>query len=297
MKATLSKYSLDLVKAQATDGSRCSDYASDTPSYLIPPVRELQNFELLEFRFNLFFRRKKLRGIYVLRNGLFPKTGTLVRLQEALSMQFISRNTAIAVPRVFDVFSINGKVHILQEFIAGHVLEDVWHTLSSEQQRNCVVQLKEFLDQMRALKPPHPECVQAIDGSGLIDTRISPDVWGPFDSHADFHRFLNYDFIREHPEQYPRVQESLAKVSGKCYTTVFSHGDLGPHNIILKADGKIAIIDWEMSGWFPEYWEYTRAYAARGHIESWWAMFRDTVARYDDELELMTRIEEYFESV
>ena len=41
---------------------------------------------------------------------------------------------------------------------------------------------------------------------------------------------------------------------------VFSHGDLRPANIIVK-DGHITgIIDWELGGWYPEYWEFVKAY-------------------------------------
>jgi serine/threonine protein kinase len=38
---------------------------------------------------------------------------------------------------------------------------------------------------------------------------------------------------------------------------VFSHQDLAPRNIILDKEGKIWLIDWGMSGWYPVYFEYT----------------------------------------
>jgi len=212
-------------------------------------------------------------------------------------MDYIAQNTTIRVPRVLDVFGIHGVVHLVQEFIDGPVLEDVWSHLSSEEQRSSMVQLKSCLDQLRALKAPHPERVQAVDESGLIDGRVQSGVWGPFDNHAAFHRFLGHDTLRTNAERYPRVQEALSRIYGKRYKTVFSHGDLGPHNILWK-DGCIVIIDWERSGWFPEYWDYTRVHAARGDMEGWWTMFKETVDhRYDDEVELAVRISEYFETV
>ncbi|KAF8153449.1 hypothetical protein B0H34DRAFT_723640 [Crassisporium funariophilum] len=45
---------------------------------------------------------------------------------------------------------------------------------------------------------------------------------------------------------------------------VLSHGDLNPKNIMLL-DGKddsisvSGIIDWEMGGWYPEYWDSLKA--------------------------------------
>lgn len=210
-------------------------------------------------------------------------------------MEYIARNTTIPIPRLLDVFTVNGKLHIVQERIRGPILEDVWHRLSPEEQQSCIMQTKDYLDQLRALEPPHPERVQAIDGSGIMDTRLSSDdVWGPFDNHHEFHRFLNHDIFRGHPKKFPEVQESLAKVAGKKYRTVFSHGDFGPHNMILR-NGTVFVIDWEMAGWTPEYWDYIRAYAARGHFTAWWSMFQKVVDRYDEELEVQNKIGFYID--
>ena len=111
--------------------------------------------------------------------------------------------------------------------------------------------------------------VQAIDGSGLIDNQVQRGIWGPYANHEDFHcRCLLI----------PRVQEALSKIYGKQYKTVFSHGDLGPHNILWK-DGKIIMIDWERPGWFPEHWDYTRMYNVRGYFTCWWKMFEETSAK------------------
>lgn len=51
---------------------------------------------------------------------------------------------------------------------------------------------------------------------------------------------------------------------------VFTHGDLQSKNILVsrigtKDDGsgsgefKITIIDWEIAGWYPDYWEFCNA--------------------------------------
>ncbi|KAG2015186.1 protein kinase subdomain-containing protein PKL/CAK/CAK-fungal1, variant 2 [Coprinopsis cinerea AmutBmut pab1-1] len=210
-------------------------------------------------------------------------------------MEFIAQNTTIRVPRVLDVFSIRGTVHIVQERIHGPVLEDVWHRLSAEEQRSAMLQVKDCFDQLRALQPPHPERVQAVDGSGLIDSRVEKGEWGPFENHAAFHRFLNHDIYRAQPEKYSRMQDALTKIKDKQYKSVFSHGDFGPHNLIWR-DGTIFVIDWERSGWFPEYYDFTRAHTARGDMKDWWTKFEEVVDRYGDELELEIRFCEYFES-
>jgi thiamine kinase-like enzyme len=49
------------------------------------------------------------------------------------------------------------------------------------------------------------------------------------------------------------------------HRTVLTHGDLQPKNIIVnrigtREDGRgrfeISLIDWEIEGWYPEYWEF-----------------------------------------
>ncbi|KAF8155483.1 protein kinase subdomain-containing protein PKL/CAK/CAK-fungal1 [Crassisporium funariophilum] len=292
-------------KSEEDVRATCDVSVSSTPAYLQSPLRELTGMKLFIFqhkrrlRSELNYRilnvmRKSRYAVFRSRN--YIKSGSRVRIQEALSMDFVARNTTIRVPRVLDVFSIRGRVHIIQERFRGRILEDVWYSLSAEEKHSSMLQVKDCLDQLRALKPPHPERVQAVDGSGLIDGRLGVGVWGPFDSHFDFHhRFLNYDVLRAQSQRYPRVQEPLSKVYGKQYRNVFSHGDLGPHNMIWN-DGRVVFIDWEMAGWFPEYWDYTRTYVTRGYMEDWWKMFDEVVDSYDDERELQSRLGEYFET-
>lgn len=265
------------------------------PAHIIFPIRELRGSELSAYKREARIRRAMNRlHIRMFKSSRFIKKGPRVRLQEALTMHYIAQNTTIRVPRLLDAYTVNGVFHIVQERIDGPVLEDVWRRLSAEEQRRSMEQLKDCLDQLRTLKPPHPDRVQAIDGSSLFNPSIDADPWGPFDDHDAFHEFRCYDFLRTVPETYPRIQEALSKVHGRRYKTVFSHGDLGPHNVLWK-NGHIFVIDWERSGWFPEYWDYTRVHMARGYFEDWWKMFEETVSRrYDDEMELSLQYSGYF---
>ena len=39
--------------------------------------------------------------------------------------------------------------------------------------------------------------------------------------------------------------------------SVFAHGDHCPWNVIMDEQYQItAVLDWESSGWFPDWWEY-----------------------------------------
>ena len=260
------------------------------------PVRSLKGLEVAIFNvqryFPLFKRKFFGYGAYTLTpRKLVKRSNENVRLTEALTMGFIAKNTSIPVPRVIDVFEFKGETYLVQEFIDGHVLEDVWLKLTPDQQTSAVDQLKDYLDQLRALKPTEPGKVQAVDGRGLTDRRVSRGgEWGPFNTHEEFGDFSFRGLVKHNLEKYPDARELYAKVEGRKWKTVFAHGDFGPHNVLWKDGRIVAVIDWEFAGWFPEYWDYCRAWIVSGSVEhvarryTCWKMLDKVIDRYPDEL-------------
>jgi hypothetical protein len=45
---------------------------------------------------------------------------------------------------------------------------------------------------------------------------------------------------------------------------VLTHGDLLLRNILVRDAKVLAILDWEMAGYFPEYWEYVKSHMVAG---------------------------------
>ena len=220
----------------------------------------------------------------------FHKFGSRVRLTEAISSEFVAKHTTIPVPRVLDVFNYDGSVYIIQEFINAPMLLTVWRSLGPDDRKKCMIQLKGYLEQLRSLVPPEPGKVQSVNGEGFTDFRLGHDNWGPFESHDEMHEFFLHDHIRSRPDRFRHAQAPLAVIKGRKWRTVFAHGDIGPHNILwdTKKAEIAAIIDWEYAGWFPEYWEYTRAFhgpASALKNYGWWEMFQDYVDCYHEELE------------
>jgi thiamine kinase-like enzyme len=64
-----------------------------------------------------------------------------------------------------------------------------------------------------------------------------------------------------------------------------THGDLTPWNVIIHKGKIAAIIDWEFSGWRPDYWEYTKAYYNPiGTPQEWFDALGRAMGRYDKHL-------------
>jgi len=276
----------------------------ETLSYLMPPVRKLQGSE--KWKFERRYCNKIINAMYPLLKYLslpiqrcFVKYGYRVRLTEAVASEFIAKNTTIPVPRVLDVFKYNGTVHIVQEFIDAPHLFTVWRRLGLDDRRRCMLQLKGYMEQLRSLVPPEPGKVQSIDGEGFTDGRVGHEQWGPFESHDEFNKFFNHEKVRKLASRYPDAQAPLAVTKGRTWRTVFAHGDLGPHNILwdMKKAEIAAIIDWEFSGWFPEYWDYTRAYFGPAVYQKnygWWEMFQECTQCYQEELDVEIILSDYF---
>lgn len=200
--------------------------------------------------------------------------------------RFALAYTNLPVPKIFQAHTWRGRLAIEMEYVPHcKTIQECWHTLSSEEKQGIVRQVSEYIQQLHCLTPP-PELsskVSAVKGGPRRDVRISSStLFGPFEDVADFHRCLRggveSDAVRE------IFGEKVADVHNRPYAIRFTHGDLGVQNILVR-DGKVvAIIDWECSGWYPEYWEYTKAHYNSALLPEFYEMLRQHIPRYDDEL-------------
>lgn len=79
---------------------------------------------------------------------------------------------------------------------------------------------------------------------------------GPFSKVADFHDW--FIGLKDHS-----WDEFRPKFPDDCPIQL-AHGDLHQSNLIVKRDatGRLTlsgVVDWEMSSWMPQYWDYCRA--------------------------------------
>jgi Ser/Thr protein kinase RdoA (MazF antagonist) len=68
------------------------------------------------------------------------------------------------------------------------------------------------------------------------------------------------------------------------YRSCFTHADLTLRNIIVREGKVAAIIDWGFAGWYPEYWEWTKAHYNVYNIPDWYELLGLELTRYDEEL-------------
>jgi thiamine kinase-like enzyme len=128
--------------------------------------------------------------------------------------------------------------------------------------------------------------VASVDLSPSHDDRIASDDFGPFQSHDDFHRFLRWG--HDNDSQNAVLVDICKAQTARPYRSALTHCDLSPRNVIVNKGKVTGIIDWELSGWFPEYWEYTRAWESMWDAPDNRALLGEWLDPYPDELRIET---------
>ena len=216
-------------------------------------------------------------------------TGLKIIEQEARTIQFVATHTTIPVPIIRQIIRIEDekRLYLIMDHAKGQPLDRLWQGMSDSTQSKVLDQLRGYIGQLRALTPPTPELVASSTGGQLWEpSRIGLKLFGPFENHEQFHTFLRAG----HPlELFDRTDSEwmglVHHTHSQKYVSKFTHGDLAPRNIMCKRDGTITcILDWETSGWFPEYWEYTKAHYAPRCDENWVSQIGSITGEYPEEL-------------
>lgn len=200
---------------------------------------------------------------------------------EADMMHYAATNGVLApkVRAVYDIYKDNPEkpagCAMLSDLVPGEPLSDVWADLSDAEKCSMVAQLREQMARIRACTQPYIGRINNRPTRNIYD-RLPTTYCGPFASEEEFDNWcvdrVPVGFFGLSHRKWSRwLEKERRKSSGKF---VLTHGDLSPRNILVK-DGKITgIVDWERSGFFPEYAEYAFAMKLCHNFQStekWWA--------------------------
>ncbi|KAH9885940.1 protein kinase-like domain-containing protein [Xylariomycetidae sp. FL2044] len=222
------------------------------------------------------------------------KMGPFVHLTEAVTMRYVAANTSVPVPHVHCAFVHKGLAYIVMQRVQGITLAKALSTYSQTDLESIFAQLRHMIDDLRSITPPSDTTVASCVGGSLRDSRIPRHEprFGPFKTIQDFHLWLR-DGLRpeDHPthernQDWQDFEEMVARQDGPWPAPVFTHGDLNPSNIIVRGDRVVAIIDWEFSGWYPHYWEYTSAWYGNRLRQQYQGMLTQFLDPYPDELKM-----------
>ncbi|KAI1941288.1 hypothetical protein LOZ66_001802 [Ophidiomyces ophidiicola] len=170
-----------------------------------------------------------------------------------------SSYASVPVPRVYNAYvdDSTSRGVILMEYIHGDVLTDVWDKLDPCQRANIISQLRQFTDELHAIKG---SLIGAVDGTACNDPMFCAELggFGPYKTEGEINngivRALQLSISNTWVNRVGRMVKATPS-----HEIVFSHADLSPRNIIVRGDKVVALLDWEMAGFFPAYWDYIKA--------------------------------------
>jgi hypothetical protein len=178
---------------------------------------------------------------------------------EYLSTELVRITTRIPVPKAEKVIAApQSNFYLVQQFIPGEVLDDVWSTLSWWKQLRVALTVRYYIHELRSIAsrigpPPFPG-PPSVDGTpqvceGRLFTSMGP---GPFSTYQDLAKWYNNRLlvVRKFRNEGIGAQPFDASVP-----LVFTHLDLHMGNLILGHDGQLWIIDWAEAGWYPSWFE------------------------------------------
>lgn len=204
-----------------------------------------------------------------------------VESSEYEALRLVNEKTSIPVPRVLGVYNTREGKFVDLEVVQGRTLDTAWPTFSPPQRKKIVEDLGRFVDQLRKLPVPKHALIGSATMGASYDQRFGKGRIGPFYSLDHFHDFIR----RGHPID-DFSEKDVRECHTKDYEVRFTHADLCPQNILVDENGRItAVLDWENSGWYPEYWEYTQMhFASPTGMEDWLEMMEKVMKRYDSEM-------------
>lgn len=221
------------------------------------------------------------RRVVLHADGTVVKSGKRIALGEAEALK-VAAHAGIPAPRVRDAYvTADGQGCIRMDYIKGQPLDTLWPDMSVQEKRDIALQLRELIEKMRSVAPL-AHLIGACDGTEIRDTRLYSTYHSPACRHEGaFNDFLLSGLYEHTP---PLVREAFSRRLQTNHRVVLSHCDLTPRNILVQ-DGKIqGLVDWEDSGWFPEYWEYVKFFQRTADKD--WKLYAEDIfpALYHDEL-------------
>lgn len=202
--------------------------------------------------------------------------------REVMAMRFVWDHTTIPIPRPYRALRFNDLTVIIMDFISGERLDRAWPTLSIWSRFRVAWTLRSYVRQLRRIPLPQPPFPGPLGpkptechgmGLSVLPLYLQEKVWTTKEELLYALKESAEDHFYEHHDGQEAQPRPDCEDTGPL---VFTHHDLNMRNVILGKDGRIWLIDWDYSGYYPRYFEYLSMYvparSARAHSEpSFWS--------------------------
>ncbi|PYH73603.1 uncharacterized protein BO88DRAFT_411001 [Aspergillus vadensis CBS 113365] len=177
------------------------------------------------------------------------------------------------------------------EYIPGSDLQKLAPSLPEDQKRKVSKRIKEVLNELRRIPS------QGAFSLLLTTLDRDPSISGPFGDEEQFNQGILKCLGRRESPHYVRLLHQAIKCTLQGHRVVFTHADLQPENVMVEEqkgvwedgshDYQITIIDWDLAGWYPEYWDYCNSTVYCQAKPEWLGLFPDIFEEYPVEYLIM----------
>ncbi|KAF2107769.1 kinase-like domain-containing protein [Lophiotrema nucula] len=210
------------------------------------------------------------------------KYGRAVEEAEGQTLLFLEQHSVkcLTAPKLYAMWRMHSTGHLclVMERLPGENLETLWPKLAEQEKIAICSKLGAAIKHMRNLSPP--EYFGGVGRSRIPhhlfwEPGNDPTICGPLDTESAFNAAFikklavvyasNPHLAASKIEYYERHLDSMLR----NHMVTFSHSDLQRKNILVYTVGasfEIAIVDWEVAGWYPSYWEFAIEFATL----EWW---------------------------
>ncbi|KAL1868422.1 hypothetical protein VTK73DRAFT_3688 [Phialemonium thermophilum] len=213
---------------------------------------------------NEIFRSRVRRIDY----DLVVKSGQCVRENEAKALELLADSAPdIPAPRLsyFRTFKPPNGIaagDLFMSYIEGRTLRSVWPSLSEGIKQKVCKDIWDLIVKIRNVKRPptlNPEAYYTtVDGSPFIHPLLGArnDPYPLLKDDQALRDRIYERFVACHGLSYADGKE-LPRMLPHSNSSVFTHGDIHPGNILIDDEARIVgLVDWESSGLLPDYGEY-----------------------------------------
>lgn len=229
------------------------------------------------------------------------KFGNGIPLSEAENMKFLAANSKVPVPKVYTAFidPETNQTFIIMEYVRGDNLQELLPSLTPTEKAIICKLVKDAIIELRKIPPPGylGTLNRQPYHDGVFWTKDNdPLISGPFANQKEMNRGILERLRQTESSQYIQLLQKTIDSTLHDHHHVFTHGDLQPKNIMVEKAGsrddgipafKITLIDWEIAGWYPEYWDFCNATISCRFKPDWLELIPDILDQYPVEYLMM----------
>ncbi|PHH83197.1 hypothetical protein CDD82_3122 [Ophiocordyceps australis] len=165
-------------------------------------------------------------------------------------------------PKAHGLVQLGGYHIMFSTHVPGYTLQEAWPELNLGDRHKISIQLGDIVRRLRTVQHCQGNPLGGVWGEGCKDARYDVrDAELTIRSVTDFENWL-YTASQCTRPCVAFVNGLIDKDEGAA--VFLSHGDLIPENIIVRQTEEEtwqieAVVDWDSSGFYPEYWEAFKA--------------------------------------